>query len=249
MTERARAIAARLPASEALDPRFFGPGDDLDPAVRSKLLAAADDALAGLKDMWPDPPRVVQRILTGSETGGDYDELSDLDLHLVVDLSTAPNPRMAKGFLDAYAKVFNGRGLRIKGRPVELYFQDSAGELVAPGVYDLDAGAWARHPDDVSRHEPGQAAVDLARAYADQARALRAEWDTSDRSLADQARGFQERARALRDAIRAMRAKALAQGLQSDGNQAFRLLRRNGGFDALQAVLDGTRAALLGDGE
>jgi GNAT superfamily N-acetyltransferase len=245
---RAAAILGRLPASESLDPRFFGAGDQLDPQVRSRLLAVADDALSTLKDWGVESLPVQAKILTGSETSGDYDEFSDLDLHLVVDLSKSKDPKVLKNFLDAIAKNYNGKGLKIGGRSVEIYFQDASAELVAPGVYDLVAGAWAKHPGDTSRHEPSASAVALAQSYADQARALRAEFDSSDQSQLDQVRGYQERARALLNSIKTMRREGLAQGLYSDGNIAFKLLRRNGGFDALSAVTDGAKKALLGDG-
>lgn len=227
---------------EALDPKFFSDGKSLDPAARSALLAVARDVIDDARSNGTNPD-VQGIILTGSQVSADYDAASDLDLHIVVTLPEDEAGKVLKLYLDTLAKNYNSKGYKLRGQAVEVYFQDSTSNLVAPGVYDLVAGDWSQKPGE-DRHEIGEAPKLMAAEYLKQAKAL--EQELPKDLGADLARGYLARADILREAIRALRKQGLANGLYGDGNLAFKLMRRNGTFEILNKIVAKTRKAILG---
>jgi len=241
---RSESLLTRM-ANEELDPRFFSDKLDLDPAVRTALLSVADDVKRSLRDQGVEL-NAETVVLTGSETGGDYDDHSDLDLHFLVDFDK--HPKMMASFLAAHAKVYNNRGMRLRGRPVEVYFQSASEPHLSPGVYDLVKGTWLKAPseEEQTRSAPSHGAKELARMYLEQASLLKAELDVSAPGDKDAARGALTRATEMMAGIKAMRSAGLhSGGLRSDGNTTFRLLRRNGAFEKLNAVVKVARDRLL----
>jgi len=204
------------------------------------LLAMADDVSADLLDKgYALIPEFVH--LTGSLAGQDWDETSDMDFHLGIDLQRFSDPEMAKRYFGLYARVWNQQAYELAGHKVELYFQDAREPHVSQGVYDIAADAWLKAPDEAV--PPPQEALKAARALASRVEYLvqqAARWPKA------KLKSFLEKAMAQWRFIRLMRKQGLAgpRGYASFGNQAFKALRRNGAISALLELIKQVRQAI-----
>lgn len=132
-----------------LDPMIFPPklGGKLCPDIRKNLLIIADDFY---KDKELKSP-LYDVYLVGSLAGLSYNQESDVDLHLVVDMK-------AMGIPENYIKQF-GKGLsskwndehdvKIHGHKVEIYVQDVHAELHSNGIYSLCKDQWIKTPQNL----------------------------------------------------------------------------------------------------
>jgi hypothetical protein len=83
-------------------------------------------------------------ILTGSLANYNYNEYSDLDIHIVIDFSKINNNvKLVKNAIDGYRFMWNLRhNIKIKGHDVELYIQDINEIHKASGLYSLLNAKW-----------------------------------------------------------------------------------------------------------
>ena len=87
-------------------------------------------------------------ILTGSLANYNYNEYSDLDVHIIIDFKKIDeNIELVKKAVDGDRFLFNLRhNIKIKGHDVELYIQDINEPHIASGVYSLTNNRWIRKP-------------------------------------------------------------------------------------------------------
>lgn len=126
-----------------LNPKLWR-GNRLDPAVRKQLIVIAKDFLTelGVKDL-----AVEDITISGSNAAYSYTPHSDLDLHLVVDMSKLPNDEIYKELFNAKKILYNdSHDIKIKGIPIELYVQDSKQVHHSLGEYSLLQNKWLRIP-------------------------------------------------------------------------------------------------------
>jgi predicted nucleotidyltransferase len=138
-----------------LNPKFWL-NNHLKNNVRKKLLALAKfyfnqlDLGVELKDV----------IFTGSLANYNYTNLSDIDLHLIIDYSKlTDDAEFAKEFFgDKRALWADSNEIKINGYPVEIYVQDES-ELGGKGMgatYSLLNNKWIKKPKynlpDVDKH-------------------------------------------------------------------------------------------------
>jgi hypothetical protein len=121
--------------------------ESLDPKVREALMRIAHD--------WADFSRVPDSAITdviiiGGNCNYNYTDFSDIDLHLVVDMSNIiKDPDILDDWLYdkkiLWAKYHPN--IRIKGYPVELYAQDKKQEPKdSQGIYSLVKNKWISKP-------------------------------------------------------------------------------------------------------
>jgi len=134
-----------------LNPKLWD-GDRLKSKIISRLLFIADDYKTFLKI----PNLEVEDIIvTGSNANFNWTENSDIDLHLVVDLSKLKDT-IDSSMLEQYNKlaktVYNDmHNIRIFGYKVELYLQDKLETTPKDqGTYSIMNKKWVAHPQ--SKH-------------------------------------------------------------------------------------------------
>ena len=117
----------------------------LNQKVRDKLVLIAEDFYRGLE---LDTP-FDDILLTGSMCNFNYNEYSDLDVHIVVDFTqVANNQKIVTDYFDIKAKFYNDRhDITIKGYDVEIYIQDKNAPLYATAVYSLINNNWLTKPN------------------------------------------------------------------------------------------------------
>lgn len=210
-----------------LDPKFFDKDNKLHTAVRQVLLDVANDVLMDLKDKATFSPAFI--VLTGSMTGLNWDDESDLDLHIGVDFSSFPEDEVGlyKNLLAYYARNFNANKYTLKGRNIELYFQDSKEKHESPGIYNLVQDFWIKTPDQTVAHFNSRV-KEAAGKYLSEVGVLIFEWEEVPRNR-EAIKQFLDKVNTYMKQVVEMRKQSLLHdGMSGFGNQVFRELRRNG---------------------
>jgi hypothetical protein len=85
--------------------------------------------------------------VSGSNAAYSYTPNSDLDLHILVDMSKLPNNEVYKELFTAKKSLYNdSHDIKIHGIPVELYVQDAREPVVSLGEYSLTNDNWLKIP-------------------------------------------------------------------------------------------------------
>ena len=128
---------------DELNPKLFI-GNRLRPEVEKQLKIIAEDFIEemGLSDI-----HVEDVTISGSNAAYSYTDHSDLDLHLLVDMSKLSNDAVYLEMFDAKKIVYNdSHQITIRKIPVELYIQDSNKPVISVGEYSILHNKWIRPP-------------------------------------------------------------------------------------------------------
>ena len=128
---------------DELNPKLFI-GNRLRPEVEKQLKIIAEDFIEemGLSDI-----HVEDVTISGSNAAYSYTDHSDLDLHLLVDMSKLSNDAVYQEMFDAKKIVYNdSHDITIRKIPVELYIQDSNKPVISVGEYSILHNKWIRPP-------------------------------------------------------------------------------------------------------
>ena len=131
---------------EELNPKLWDSKLNIDKAVANRLKEIAKMFIKFLKI--PDNS-VTDIILTGSSVNYNWTSMSDIDLHIVVDMDklTKDCPEYVAEYLQAKRKIWNDRhDIKIRGMEIELYPQDSKEVNVSSGFYSLKENKWLKVP-------------------------------------------------------------------------------------------------------
>jgi len=135
--------SAQFTYNKQLNPKFWH--DSLfDERLREKLMTIANEFYDGLGYESP----IEDVTLTGSLANFNYNEYSDLDVHVMIDFKKInSNEELVKKAVDGYRFMWNLRhNIRIKGHDVELYIQDINEPHTASGLYSLKDAKWLTTP-------------------------------------------------------------------------------------------------------
>lgn len=121
-------------------------GDKLKADVREALLKIADK----FKETLELPFEPVDIYFTGSYANYNYNEQSDIDLHLVYDFEQAGvTAEILSHYLQSAKKVFNDKyDIKIKNIPVEVGAENLNEPLVSTGIYSVMNDDWIRKPEN-----------------------------------------------------------------------------------------------------
>lgn len=126
--------------------------------VRAALIAVANEFTA----TWGFDIAVQDVVLTGSNCSYNWNAYSDLDLHIIADMSSVSAAH--KDFVSEYLKIKKQlwnehRKIKIKGYTTEVYAQDSDELLIASGVFSLTHNRWVKKPSRSIPPKPNAMAV------------------------------------------------------------------------------------------
>lgn len=127
-----------------LNPKLWTKDHKLKENVRDKLLRIAEDfkMFLGIKDL-----DVKDVTISGSNAAYSYTPHSDLDVHLLVDMSKLPDDDVYRELFSAKKMLYNdGHNITIYEIPVEMYVQDSNEPVNSLGEYSLLSDSWIRFP-------------------------------------------------------------------------------------------------------
>lgn len=136
-------ISDAISFHDELNPNLWD-GQILRPEVKEQLLYIAKDFLEelGVNDL-----DVKDITVSGSNAAYSYTPYSDLDLHILVDMSDMDNNEIYKELFNAKKTIYNDtHDITIHGVPVELYVQDAREPVVSLGEYSILHDEWLRIP-------------------------------------------------------------------------------------------------------
>ena len=209
-------------------------GERLDPEIRQKLIAIANDFWNSLEVGDADYDDIT---FTGSLAAHNYSQFSDVDLHILVDFSDVDDKiDLVREYFNAMKSIWNRlHDILIKGYEVEIYVQDVNDPHEAQGLYSILNDQWIKKPvldkqdfdkDNIKKKAAGlMDQIDRLQPLIDDGKYEEAE------KYADK----------LKEKIRKMRKTGLETvGAYSVENLAFKVLRRN---DYLGKLSDAKREA------
>lgn len=139
-----------------LNPKLWQGDNQLRSEVRGALLRIAEDFLEFVEV----PVDVQDVVITGGNTGYDYTNHSDIDLHIITDMSQIACDREAEELFDTKRLLYKHRyDLTIHGIPVELYIEDSSHPAVSAGVFSVQHNRWIKEPTQAPEPKYDQAEV------------------------------------------------------------------------------------------
>tara|TARA_B100000900_G_scaffold405230_1_gene414562 strand:- start:1039 stop:1953 length:915 start_codon:yes stop_codon:yes gene_type:complete len=118
--------------------------NSLKPEISEKLLRIAKDFYERL-DL---PVPILDITFTGSMANYNWTDLSDIDLHIVIDYKAVnENQDLVRNYLmEAKSNWNRAHDIRIKGHEVEIYVQDSNEPHHSTAVYSVSDDDWIIKP-------------------------------------------------------------------------------------------------------
>ncbi len=217
-----------LKPKDSLFPKFWIEGV-LSPIVARKLMKIADEVIKSL-DLRVD---VEDVIITGSIASYNWHEMSDIDLHILLDFEKIDdNFDLVKRMLDQTRINWNKKhDIRIAEKEVELYFQHHEEPHESNGIWSLEQEKWLAEPVRLNPEIDIQTTEKKAEAIAQQIEHL------SDVFKNGKFKETYEYARKIKDKIAKMRQSGLSdEGIYSPENLAFKMLRNAGYLERLSST-------------
>jgi hypothetical protein len=205
-----------------------------DQRVRRKLLRIAKDFFDKFSDILKQKD-IVDIQLTGSLSNYNYTPLSDLDVHIIVNLEGIDddNPKILKSALDGIRFVWNLRhDIKIRGYDVELYVQDEKEPHSASGLFSLLNDEWIKTP---VFDPPEIDELDVNKKFESMAYEIdQIHTKLTVTTLPSNAKKLYKRGIKIKEKIQKMRKESLRDdGEFSIGNLAFKKLRNEGYIEKL----------------
>ena len=128
--------------------------DSLKGQVRGALLRMAQD----FEEFIGIPLDIKDVVITGGNANYTYTAKSDIDLHLIADLSGVDCDRAVEELLDAKRLLYKRKyTLSVMGIPVELYVEDTnSPPAVSAGCYSVMNDHWIRQPQQAQEYDRKQ---------------------------------------------------------------------------------------------
>ena len=210
------------------------PEDRLDPEIREKLLAIAQDFYDSLE---VGDAQFSDITFTGSLAALNYSKFSDVDLHILVDFSDVDDKtELVREYFNAMKSVWNRlHDILIKGYEVEVYVQDINDPHEAQGLYSVLNNEWIKFPTPEKSNFDKDNVKKKAASLMDQIDRVT---KLIDEKKYEEAEHYAEK---IKLKIRKMRKTGLETiGAYSVENLAFKVLRRN---DYLEKLSNAKREA------
>ena len=215
-----------------LNTKFWKDGK-MDPIIRAKLLAIAEDFWNSLKLEVP----ITDIQLTGSIANFNWNSDSDLDVHIIIDFAQIDkNLELVRKALDGQRFMWNLRHpVVLRGHDVECYVQHKDEQHIASGLFSILQDKWIIVP---SWKEPtiDQKDVDeKIRVIKSEVRMIRQKTRTVSGESAQELYDYLER---FKRKIMSDRKEGLAKGGEfAVENLVFKELRRDGTIEEIIDLL------------
>jgi hypothetical protein len=222
-----------------IDPSVLTPKSDLYPKIwdpstkklntniKLKLKQIAEDFIRGFKH----PLNIKDIILTGSIANYNWNQYSDIDLHVLLDFNEIPDEYMQafKDYFNAKKEIWNKtHNIMIVGHEVEVYIQDVNEPHHSTGVYSVMSDEWLKEPQIKKQDINYDDVISRTEAFVEQINKLSELVAKKDFQKAKN--GIDK----LKDKIKKYRQAGLeAEGEYSTENMVFKMLRNQGYLEQL----------------
>lgn len=217
-------IVEKLETHDTLNPKLWNDDMTLRSDVEQKLYQIIDEFVENSHFLTTDD--IITANLVGSNASYNYTEYSDLDLHLVVNLSELSEDEKFAGYTgDCERIMFNRRyDIEMNGVEVELYVEDIRTAPVSNGIYDLYKSKWIRKPTKLVFPEMNN---NLYKSVYDDNKSKAVD-------LLSNAKDAKQIMKFINDLYLTRRDSLAVDGEVGIGNQVFKDLRNEGLLDKLK---------------
>lgn len=205
--------------NDTLNPLIWDSNGEMKPEVRKALLLNAKRFIE-FSDI--ENLDFIDVILTGSMANYNYNDISDLDVHIILDFSQiSENKDFVGDFFRLKKALWTDRlPIQVKGHDVEMYFQDSAEPHHSSGIFSLTKNEWNRKPIKKIIN------IDSANVQLKSADFMNA---IDDLETDKDEKVFLKKHEQIKDKIKKLRQSGLDTGGEfSSENLAFKVLRNTG---------------------
>tara|TARA_Y100000114_G_C11755530_1_gene326651 strand:+ start:1159 stop:1923 length:765 start_codon:yes stop_codon:yes gene_type:complete len=207
----------------------FWKNKDLNPIVSRKLMQIADKIILSLKLQ----DAVEDVVITGSIASYNWHELSDIDLHIMMDFNKIDdNFGLVKKMLDQTRINWNKtHNIKIAGKEVEVYFQHFTEPHESNGIWSLELEKWLALPVRLDPKIDIKTTEKKAEAIAQSIEHL------YDIFLEEKYKEVYNFSKKIKRKIKRMRQSGLDKsGIYSPENLAFKMLRNAGYLEKLSSL-------------
>lgn len=217
--------------NQELNPVLWEKGETLRPEVRDTLLKIAEDfqEFLGVNGYELD-----DITISGSNAAYTYTENSDIDLHLIADMSKSKKSEIYRELFDAKKYQYNDlHDYRIGTHEVEVYVQDAEQEHISQGIYSILNDDWVSVP---TRRQIEIDDMSVSSKFEDIKNRIKTAIDSGDL----------EHMNSLAKKIGEMRKSGLSKtGEFGPENLAFKFLRNMGWLEKLKLARNDAKDAKL----
>lgn len=134
---------------ETLNPKLWNEDATLKQDIKEKLLRIADDFITNSEILNKDD--IIDIELVGSNASYNYHSKSDIDVHIIVDMSEISTDDVLVQVATNLEKANFNKDLHptVKGMDVEVYVEDINASAVSNGVYSLKKNEWVKFPKKI----------------------------------------------------------------------------------------------------
>ncbi len=215
-------VPALLRPKDELNPELWDENKKLRDDVRERLLDIAEKFI---KPTLGADAVIKDITFTGSLANYNYSDLSDIDLHIIIDFADINKDKeMVRKYFNAVKALWNSlHDIRIKGFEVEAYVQGADEPHTSTGVYSVQDDNWLKEPTQTEAEIDEDSISNKSDSLMDQIeQALKLMKEDSPKAALDRAVSLMEKIKKLRKA-----------GLETNGeysveNLAFKTLRNTG---------------------
>jgi hypothetical protein len=220
---------SQLEIKDKLSPSFWNRGQ-LAGDVVEKLLEIATDFYSSVQESIKEAPDIEDITFTGSLASYNYHENSDIDLHILVDLSNVGKSKEMLSQIFALKRIQWNRthDIMIMGHEVEIYIQDAAEDHQANGIFSIQDREWIEMPVKESVNIDYDATKKKYEAISMEISELYNVFKTGDYKK------VHNHASKLKEKVKNMRKSGLkGSGAYSSENLAFKMLRMSDDLEKL----------------
>lgn len=137
---------------DKLNPKLWNEDNTLKPEVYEKL----NDIIKEFLDFIEIPLNIVDIEIVGSNASYNYNETSDIDLHVIVNSEVNYiEPEILRTLYNARKGSFNDNyDLKINDIPIELYIEDVKDGNATNGRYSILKNEWIKFPEPITYEVP-----------------------------------------------------------------------------------------------
>lgn len=137
---------------DILNPKLFDEQNMLLSKVREALLDVANKFLQDVEEDTDIEVPIFDIILVGSNASYNYTEYSDIDIHIVTDLSEISqcDPELAGKLMNSERYIFNQNyDIEIADMEAEIYVEDINANTISNGIYSILDDKWIKYPQPI----------------------------------------------------------------------------------------------------
>ena len=231
---------SNLLSKSTLPEELWPSNEHLSPEILQAALRIAQEYFEDLK---LDPNIKIKDItLTGSLASYNWSDMSDFDLHILIDFNQLDDRDLLEDYLRQKSRIWNiTHKILLKGYEVEIYVQDSNEPHYSAGVYSLMNNRWIKRPVRSKMNIDYQAVKEKA------ARIMSEIDDAYDMFAEKQFLQAKESADTIMERLKRYRSAGLESGgVFSVENLVFKVLRRNDYLEKLNYIRTDSYDAFMG---